>query len=375
MASVQKYRYHEFYFFAIIDEEMNVAVWRQFGKSTKTSTAIKTLVLQTEGGFQGITPEIARCLQAFFEEVKENKTIDHFNLDANICTVIPAWNLRYFFNNNDMLNSISLNTERGMVSLAQSTHLSAALRDLSLNNVNIECNGFTNNGAFEQILFACQKMKKMEFNRLSSIDQYSSTAEWLQNPMTMLQKLSLYVSNFTNSNDDIERIENELLSSLAQNANLTSFKVRKFLSRGFLFRSDGSNERIKQLLCNTASIESILQSNHCLQEFFIQHREPEDEYQQYLEINKNPNKIKVVQTKIMQFYFSGEFDASSIANMPLSVLAHVIGIDVEKKQSSIFNILKSVPELCAVSSRSGGEAKLQNSLSDGSERDKKRVKI
>ena len=67
----------------------------------------------------------------------------------------------------------------------------------------------------------------------------------------------------------------------------------------------------------------------------------------------------------MQFYFSGHFDMSSITNMSLSVVAHIMGIDVEDKQSAIFNILKSIPELlCSASSRDGVQSQI--SLADGS---------
>ena len=68
----------------------------------------------------------------------------------------------------------------------------------------------------------------------------------------------------------------------------------------------------------------------------------------------------------MQFYFSGDFDTSSITNMPLSVVAHIMGIDVEDKQSAIFNILKSIPELCSASSSDGRGSQSQISLADGS---------
>ena len=246
--------------------------------------------------------------------------------------------------------------------------LSAALRDLSLKNLQIDISSFTRNETLEQVLPACQMMKKMELRGLSRNNLFSSIAEWLRDPMTLLPELVLEGGSGLNPNLDVERAENEILSSLAQNVNLRSFKVLSFYRNHVLpFQSDVSIERIKQLLCNTASIGSIIQSNHSLQVMMTTGEK--DEYKQYLKINKNPNKKKVVQTKITQFYFSGEFDASSIANMPLSVLAHAIGIDVEKKQTAIFNILKSVPELCAVSSRGGGVVK-----SEG-ERDNKRQKI
>ena len=76
----------------------------------------------------------------------------------------------------------------------------------------------------------------------------------------------------------------------------------------------------------------------------------------------------------MQFYFSGHFDMSSITNMSLSVVAHIMGIDVEDKQSAIFNILKSIPELCSASSSDGGGSQSQISLADASVGCKKRQK-
>ena len=337
----------------IHDEEMDVARWRQFGKYITTCTAIKALALRTiHGAFQDITPEAAHCLRSCFDEIKENKTVENFHLYIDLCTAIPALDLRYFFQNNHMLSSVIIITHRDSVSRAQSTHLSAALRNMSFNYLRIICNGFTNNGAFQQVLLACQKMKKIDLNRLSRNNQFSSIAEWLRDPMTLLPELALTCESGPNPNLDVERAENEILSSLTQNVNLRSFRIVSYLNEVCPFRSYGSNERIKHVLCNTASIGSIIQSNHSLQSITI-HGE-KDEYQQYLEINKNPNKKKVVQTKIVQFHFSDKFDASSIANMPLSVLAHVIGIDVQKKQSAIFNILKSVPELCAFSSRAEG---------------------
>ena len=319
----------------IHDEQMDVAGWRQFGEAIKTCTAIKALELRaTWGASQDITPEAAHCLRSCFEGAKENKMFESFHLNTDVCTAIPALDLRYFFNNNHMLSSVIIITGRNPVSRAQSTHLSAALRNVSFNYLRIICNGFTNNETLEQVLFACQKMKKMELNRLSRNNQFSYIAEWLRDPMTLLPELVLEGDSGPDSNLDVERAENEILSSLAQNVNLRSFKVLSFYRNHVLpFQSDVSIERTKLLLCNTATIESIIQSNHSLQ--IIETPGEKDEYQQYLEINENPNKKKVIQTKIMQFYFSGEFDASSVANMPLSVLAHVMGIDVPNKQSEL----------------------------------------
>ena len=162
---------------AIQDYEMDVAGWRQFGNSIKTSTySIRCLELETNWQFHGITPGIAQCLQAFFDEVKENKTIEKFSLYFDICTAIPALDLRYFFQNDHSLNEVNFSSVFGSVSPAQSNHLLTALRDLSLKKISIRCSGFANNGAFEQVLFACQMMGELWLKYLDldkNLDRWS----------------------------------------------------------------------------------------------------------------------------------------------------------------------------------------------------------
>ena len=350
----------------IHDEEMDVDGWRQFGKSIKTSDTIKTLLLQTAEAFQGSTPEIARCIRALFEEVKENKSIYRLVISFDVCSVIPVLDLRYFFQNDPCLSELDLFTFRHQVSLAESNHLHAALRDLSLKKLRINCSGFTNNGGFDQVLFACRKMEGLSLLGVRENYQFRTISNLLRDPMTSLKKLYLL-----NLEDAVEMIENEILASLARNVNLQVLEVYD------RFQDGVSKERIKQLLCNTASIESIIRSNHSLRRLKIYYEdegsdeedetnEPEAPWQQYLELNENPNKNEVIQAKIMQFYFSGDFDTSSITNMPPSVLTHIMGIDVQDKQSAIFNILKSIPELCSASSSDGRGSQSQISLADGS---------
>ena len=350
----------------IQDYEMDVAGWGQFGKSIKTSTAIKHLHMQTWGP-EEITPEVVRCPLAFFNEVKENTSIVALSLDIDMCAAIPVPDLRYFFHNNHNLRFVNfVTTSHRPISLAQSTHLSAALRDLTLENLQFDCSWFANNGAFQQVLFASQKINRLLLFGLKENYQLLFIADWLRDPTTILQNIYLKVYNF---NLDKERVENEILTSLVQNTNLQSLRISG------LFQDGVSKERIKQLLCNTSSIHSIIESNHSLLRIKVydedEDSDEEDEtieletpWQQYAALNKNPNKNKVIQAKIMQFYFSGDFDPSSIANMPLSVLANIMGLNVQAKQSSIFNILKSIPELCSISSRAGLQS--QKNLSDSS---------
>lgn len=147
----------------------------------------------------------------------------------------------------------------------------------------------------------------------------------------------------TISDLDMEWAESEILKSLTQNTKLRDLRATS------LFQGDGARESFKILLCNIASIQSVRQSNHTLQKIMIDYKDVT--CQQYVELNKNPNKKKVIQEKMMQFYFAGDFDASAIADTPLAILAHILGLDVQKKQSAVYNILKSVPELCNVLNR------------------------
>jgi hypothetical protein len=99
-------------------------------------------------------------------------------------------------------------------------------------------------------------------------------------------------------------------------------------------------------------------------------------------LNKIENKKKVIQNKIIQFYFVGDFDLAPFASMPISVLARVMSLGervefdpvshakmsysrtlreryqrikmkgIPNKQTAIFELLRGIPELCNVSARS-----------------------
>ena len=64
----------------------------------------------------------------------------------------------------------------------------------------------------------------------------------------------------------------------------------------------------------------------------------------------------MIRDKILQFYFVGDFDVSPFVDMPLSVLPEVMGqIEASEKQSAIYRLLHSTPELCNVSGRKSAE--------------------
>ena len=347
----------------IKDTEMDAAGWRRYGEAIKKSTKIEGLELDGTDHRIGrvleeIGPEVALCLQSFFEEVKENKSIQSFKLDAKMSMAVTAADLRYFFENNQKLEEIELWRCHEM-SPVQSAHISMALRDVCLKKLSMTSR--VDNMAFEQILSACRNVKEFFLTVMHTNYHFTSLSEFLQDPATSLEELHLERVDIS-PNFDKSRAENELLTSLAENTNLRVLKVVGLLRDDRatetvgLFGNDRATECFKTLLCNTATIDSVCQSNHSLQTIelrFSSHvnEKVQEECGEYLELNKNPNKKKVIRNKIFQFHFKGDFDGSFLSNMNLAELAQILGMDVQEKQSAMFNILKNVPELCAVSSR------------------------
>ena len=337
----------------IQDEAMDIDGWRQYGRSIQRSNRIKELWLQLDGRHvDSVSSEARRCLRAFFHEMKDNKSILAFLFDPNMITAVSDSDLRYFLQNNHNLAEVDFWGNRP-ISLEQATYISNALRDIPIKKLSSRCNNFfTNNGAFEPILSACRNVTKLCL-RLQENYQCTALAAFLRDPSTLLQEL--YLERVNQLPDfDVERAERELVAGLLHNSKLKIFKVDG------LFGGGGAMECFKNLLCDTSSLDSVIQSNHTLQNIQIinldyeEAMEWEEKCQPYYNLNKNPNKDTVIRCKIMQFYLSGDnFNPSSLANMPLGVLAQILGMNVPKKQSAMFNILKSVSELCAVSSRGG----------------------
>ena len=125
-------------------------------------------------------------------------------------------------------------------------------------------------------------------------------------------------------------------------------------------------------LCDSSSIENILNSNHTLTEIpdwevlgESELSESESVFQfkcehdiivaNCLELNENMDKDKVIREKIARYYFVGDFDVSPLARLPVSVVPSVLGMinddDALYCQSAIFRLLKSIPDLCNVGSR------------------------
>ena len=339
----------------ICDEEMDIAGWRRYGRSIKTSSRVKFLrcFLRAEE----IIPEAAQCLQAFFKKLKENTSINKLILDIALITAISisAHDLRYFFQNKRL---VYLGSEHQITSV-QSAHLATALRDVYLNGLTIY-NGSPGTLSSDEalIISVCHKVEKLNLFRLNENDHITAVAELLRDPTSLIQEIKLrMLKRGEFDRFDVERAEGELLASLTRNSKLKVMVVQN------LFVEDIERVclKIKNLLCDTTSLTSVCQSNHTLETIVIENDTKLQAVEEYFALNKIPNKRKVIRCKLMKYYFSRHVDLSSpdqstnpirpIANMPLGLLTELIGFDASDKQSAVFNILKCIPELCDVSGR------------------------
>jgi hypothetical protein len=225
--------------------------------------------------------------------------------------------------------------------------IATALKDVKLKHLNIDRLRFEDNGALEEIVSACSGVKDLEatyiYNSEMSADQFCARlAALLQNPSALLQSLTIYEHEA-----DLEICLEEFATSLVGNTKLRSLDI-----------SAASNyfdpvDAFDNLLCDSSSLTNICSSNHTLNTM-EKSCDLSSRTQVCLKLNRNLNKNKVIQNKIMRFYFVGDFDLAPFASMPLSVLVKVmsVGEKTRKKKTAIFELLRGIPELCNVSSRS-----------------------
>jgi hypothetical protein len=134
----------------------------------------------------------------------------------------------------------------------------------------------------------------------------------------------------------------------------------KELTGSFIVHFQWIGDEFDNLLCDSSSLESICNSNHTLEQIgFVRQilslRPFSPRSLECLELNENENKNKVIQNKVIQYYFVGDSDMAPFARMPVSVLAEVMGVGVggemSDKQTSIFELLRRIPDLCNLSNR------------------------
>eukprot|EP00956_Cyclotella_meneghiniana_P032381 scaffold88768_cov71-Cyclotella_meneghiniana.AAC.4 len=228
---------------------------------------------------------------------------------------------------------------------------------MSLKFFDIRCCFFENDSAFRRIVLACLRVERLELS-CDGINQYAAVlADLIGNSTSNLPSLVFY-----GSTHDGTLGEEELSSIAASLLGNTRFKLLRMMTPV----SCDSMSSIATALCNTSSIGAICNSNHTLK--FIRNGRSANCYDVdcyenvphllvgYLnKMNALRNKHVVIHKKISRYYFIRDFDISPFSNMRISLLPIVLAmikcITWNDRLSAIFRLLKSLPDLCSVSSR------------------------
>ena len=114
-------------------------------------------------------------------------------------------------------------------------------------------------------------------------------------------------------------------------------------------------DQIRCLVCNTSSIEGIINSNHTLENV---NRSLCFRLANYLKLNQHEDKQFVIRQKIIKYYFKGEFDVAPFVQMNISLIPEVMCIIGEysyDQLSAIYRLLKAIPNMCGQSGRNDEE--------------------
>jgi hypothetical protein len=358
-------------------------VWRRLGSAMKSNPTLRTFNIFYDERIMGEIqnhPLAAACLEAFYDELKDNKLIERLALH-NLKRVLPTFNLRYFLQHNTNIRSLfctRLVNQDGLMTREQVNTMASALRGVHLKCFNIECLRFGNNNeAFEEIVSACTRVHELVVRvRFTANSQVAALASLLRDPSALLETLTIMEDDneaLTFGTDGFNFCQREIAASLVGNTKLKSLKTC----------SGAPMDIFDNLLCDSSSLENICDSNHTLEEINDSNRFTSgisDRTLDCLLLNKIENKKKVIQNKIIQFYFVGDFDLAPFASLPLSVLARVMSLGervefdlvscanmsrafldkyqrihlegIPNKQTAIFELLRGIPELCNASARS-----------------------
>jgi hypothetical protein len=268
------------------------------------------------------------------------------------------FDLGYFLNYNKNFKDLSLKHDWQAVTQEQANAIATALRGANLRSLNISAgDAFEHEGSIEieQILSSCLGVKKLTYSNLEETELLE-LLPLLRDPRAIVQHVELdWCITYFGNPDEIPANSDALRAIAASLAQNTKLKKLEFLLTGSRVRFRNPVDEFDNLLCNTTSIETIFNSNHTLQEIVLPHwYKLSSRTKECLELNRNENKTKVAQNKVIQYCFIGDFDLSRFASMPLSVVTEVMGLGegMGNKQSVIFELLRTNPGLCNVSGRS-----------------------
>lgn len=198
------------------------------------------------------------------------------------------------------------------VLLEQSTILSSAISSPHLDTVDITKCRFENDGSFEQTLRGCAKVDCLRVGCKHNL-KCNALAAFLRDQTNEIRQLEIKF----NSDLDGEQCARDISASLVVNKHLRSLELGDHDGLCELDWFDSN-----KLLCDVSSIKSIINSNHTLLWLEVSGHTPSTLAEQCLDLNHCSNEAWVIRSKILQFFFFGEFDVdvSSSSNMAVSVI-------------------------------------------------------
>ena len=311
-------------------------------------------------------------LQSIYRGIESNTSIKTLTLDLESIgiprnesfSLLNFQNAQFISNLNDFrilnINSVTLNDD-------DSTVIAQALEGmLSLVSLNIRYLA-TRASAFRTIISACPSSVEWLYISCDTAEHCSILASFLQSNHLMVSHLnvtkkdSIVVEEDSLDSFQLSEQEASMIIDGLKNGNTCLETLYIFCCKGDTFFTSAQT-----LLCDTTSIESICLSNHTLIELqpFLESEVRFDVFSEQevkfgiivdsLRLNRNSNKNRVIREKISRYFFVGNFDVSPFIKLPVSVVPSVLGMIKGKKldrQSAIFRLLKSIPDLCNVVSR------------------------
>ena len=314
-------------------------------------------------------------LQSIYRGIESNTSIKTLTLDLESIgiprnesfSLLNFQNAQFISNLNDFrilnINSVTLNDD-------DSTVIAQALAGmLSLVSLNIRYLA-TRASAFRTIISACPSSVEWLYISCDTAEHCSILASFLQSNHLMVSCLDVEKGNHSSIvGEEEDWLESLKLSEQEASIIIDGLKNgNTCLETLYIYccKADTFFTSAQTLLCDTTSIESICLSNHTLIELqpFPESEVRFDVFSEQevkfgiivdsLRLNRNSNKNRVIREKISRYYFVGNFDVSPFVKLPVSVVPSVLGMIKGKKldrQSAIFRLLKSIPDLCNVVSR------------------------
>jgi hypothetical protein len=338
--------------------------WGRLGRALGNNKTLQTLLMSSGGYYDLITyPLMIPCIEQLYEGMKHNTSIKHFRLDIftastarpftlndEVMTNVafdgaPIFDLNHLLSNNKNLDELHVYCLHP-ASAAQCAVFATALRSSQLDILDLRSCRFNGIDTFASVLVACVGVKKL-ITTWPLDHQFEALATLLQDRTAVVFDIKVYCWNTleeTFRDEDAVLIE----ASLRGNNTLKSLFIMGPSMSKEVFSS------LDTMLCDSSSIEGIVNSNHMLESLYLGFALSE-RVSKCLELNKEENKVKVMRKKILQYYCGDNFDITPFVSMPLSVLPQVIEKFGEGEcncQNGIFRLLWTIPDLCNLSSRS-----------------------